>query len=71
MSNSTRKVPYDRLPTPITLAWVSAHRATSAQVVHRSAELTMRVLLALVLGDLLDLEWPAPLAANEWGRHTR
>lgn len=54
----------ERLPWPIGLAWVSAQRAKQAQGVFGAAEVTLRVLFALVLTDVLDLAWPEELAGR-------
>lgn len=54
-SSKSRQVPYQRLPYPIGLCWVTAHRATQTQTVYKCAEMSVRVMLALVLADVLDL----------------
>lgn len=64
MSSSSRKVPYERLPSPIAAAWIAAYRAKQVLTVYRSAEITVRAMFALVLGDVLDVDWPEAPAAR-------
>jgi hypothetical protein len=55
------QVPYKRLPYPIGFCWVRAQQATQPSVVYKSAEVVVRVMSALVLADVLDLDWPEPV----------
>ena len=56
--SGTRRVPYDRMPYPIGLCWVTAHRAQQTLTVYKSAETVVRVMFSMVLADVLDLDWP-------------
>jgi hypothetical protein len=57
-ASSTRKVPYERLPYPLGYCWVCAHRTDNLQVVNKAAETAVRAIFAMVLADVLDLDWP-------------
>ncbi len=53
----------DRLPWPLGIYWVRAQQGRGPDGVFRSAEGVVRVLTALVLGDIIDAEWPDEFAS--------
>lgn len=58
----TRTVRQDRLPYPLGAVWSAAVTSRQAAEVFRATENLLRMVGALLLTDVLDLEWPAPVA---------
>jgi sulfatase modifying factor 1 len=57
-----RGVPVDHLPYPLGAIWAHANRTDQISEVHRAFENVLRFLVAVVLADVLDLNWDRDLA---------